>query len=208
MPVERNMPGSGRSGGDLSGGEETQDSQSDRASHRDVRRGHENAREDRAAKNREIGARLDETRAPKHLVTPQVLRKDGVFDRPEEGRMDAHRADRGEHQRDIGEHDSGAPADHDPDLGELDDSDQPRLVVVVGELARESGKQKEGQDEQALRDRAELKLLRRIRIELIGDEQHDRLLEQAVVEGSEELRRKKRQEAPRTQQVSDVLDQA
>ena len=60
----------------------------------------------------------------------------------------------------------------------------------------------------ALRDGAELELLRRVRIELIGDEQHDRLLEQAVVERAEELRREQRQEPPRAQQVRDVLDQA
>ena len=121
--------------------------------------------------------------------------------------MDAHRADGSEHERDVGEHDAGAAEDHDADLGELDDPDQPRLVVVVGKLARERREQEEGQDEQALRDRAELELLRRVRIELIGDEQHDRLLEQAVVERSEELRREQRQEAPRAQQVSDVLNQ-
>ena len=45
------------------------------------------------------------------------------------------------------------PNDHDPDLGKLDDADQPRLVVVVGELARQRREQEEGQDEQALRDR-------------------------------------------------------
>ena len=56
------------------------------------------------------------------------------------------------------------------------------LVVVVGKLTRERREQEEGQDEEALRDRAELRLLRRVRIELIGDEQHHRLLEQAVVE--------------------------
>ena len=71
----------------------------------------------------------------------------------------------------------------------------------------ERREQEEGQDEEALRDRAELELLRRVRIELIGDEQHDRLLEQAVVERAEELRREQRQETPRAQQVGDVLDQ-
>ena len=53
----------------------------------------------------------------------------------------------------------------------------------------------------ALRDRAELELLRRVRIELIGDEQDHRLLEQAVVESPEELRGEQRQEPPRAQQM-------
>ena len=121
--------------------------------------------------------------------------------------MDAHRADRGKHQRDVGEHEPGAADDHDSDFGELDDADQPRLVVVVGELARQRREEEEGQDEQRLRDRAELELLRRIRIELIGHEQDDGLLEQAVVERAEELGREQRQEPPRAQQMGDVLDQ-
>ena len=45
-------------------------------------------------------------------------------------------------------------------------------------------------------------------IELVGDEQHHRLLEQAVVESAEELGREQRKEAPRAQQVSNVLDQS
>ena len=66
---------------------------------------------------------------------------------------------------------------------------------------------KNGQDEQALRDRAELELLRRVRKQLIGDEQDDGLLEQAVVERAEELGREQRQEPPRAQQMDDVLNQ-
>ena len=71
--------------------------------------------------------------------------------------------------------------------------------MIVGELAGNGGEQEEGQDEEALRDRAELELLRRIRIELVRDEQHDRLLEQAVVEGAEELRREQGHKAPGAQ---------
>ncbi len=121
--------------------------------------------------------------------------------------MDAHRADGEKHQQGVGEKQARAPDDHDADLGELDDADQPRLVVIVGELAGDGREEKEGQDEQALGDGAELELLRRVRIELVGNEQHDRLLEQAVVERSEELRREEGGEPPRAQQMGDVLDQ-
>ena len=38
---------------------------------------------------------------PQHLFLRQMLRQDRVFDRPEEGRMDAHCAERREQQRDI-----------------------------------------------------------------------------------------------------------
>ena len=46
------------------------------------------------------------------------------------------------------------------------------------------------------------------RKQLVGDEQHHRLLEQAVVERAKELRREQRHEAPRAQQVGNVLDQS
>jgi hypothetical protein len=58
-----------------------------------------------------------------------------------------------------------------------------------------------------LRDGVELRLARRIGIELVGDEQDHALLEQAVVERAEELGREQRCEAPRAKQVSDVLHQ-
>jgi hypothetical protein len=48
----------------------------------------------------------------------------------------------------------------------------------------------------------------RVLEQLVGDEQDHRLLEQAVVEGAEELRREQRHEAPRAQQVGNVLDQS
>ncbi len=79
--------------------------------------------------------------------------------------------------------------------------------MVIGELPGKRGKQEERQDEESLRDGTELKLLRRIRVELVGDEQDDGLLEQAIVERPEELGRKKRKEPPRTEQMTDVLDQ-
>ena len=77
--------------------------------------------------------------------------------------MDTHQPDCGEHQRDVREHDAGTAEDHDADLRELDDADKLRFVVIVGELSRQSREQEEGEDEQALRDRAELELLRRVR---------------------------------------------
>ena len=80
--------------------------------------------------------------------------------------------------------------------------------MIIGELAGEGAEEKEGEDEQRLRDRAELELLRRVPKQLVGHEQDDRLLEQAVVERAEKLRREERQEAPGAQQVGNVLDQS
>ena len=61
---------------------------------------------------------------------------------------------------------------------------------------------------EALSDRAELKLLRRALEQLVGDEQNDRLFEQTVVECAKELRSEQRNEAARTQQMCNVLDQS
>src|SRR5690242_16676428 len=122
--------------------------------------------------------------------------------------MDAHRRNRDEHHRYIGENDSGPSDEHDPDLGSLDDPDQSSLVVIVGQLSRQRGEEEEGEDEERLGDGAELELLMGVRIELVSDEQDDRLLEQAVIEGAEKLRRKQRNEPPRAQQVCNILDQA
>ena len=74
----------------------------------------------------------------------QMLRQNRVFDRPEEGRVDAHREDRGKHQRDVREQDPSAADDHDADFRGFDDADEPRLVVIVGELARQREKRKNG----------------------------------------------------------------
>src|SRR5437868_9917893 len=79
--------------------------------------------------------------------------------------------------------------------------------MIVGQLARQRREQEERKNEQPLRDGAELELLRGVGIELVGDEEHDGLLEEAVVEGAEELRREQRQEPPRAQQMGDVLNQ-
>ena len=122
--------------------------------------------------------------------------------------MDAHRQHCSEHQIFVGEHQARAADDHDPDFGELDDSDKLGLVMVVGKLPGQGREQEEGQDEQPLSDRAELEFLPRVLEQLIRDEQHHRLLEQAVIERAEELGREQGHEAPRAQQVSNVLDQA
>ena len=173
-----------------------------------VRRGRKHARENCPAEDGEIGASLHQAGAAEHFVLAQMLRQDGVFDRPEEGRVHAHGEDRREHQELACEHDSGAAEDHDANFRELDDPDDARLVMIVGKLSGQGRKQEEGQNEQALRDRAEEELLPRVLKQLVGDEQHHRLLEQAVVERAQELGREQRQEPPRAQQVGDVLDQA
>src|SRR3546814_7225802 len=68
-------------------------------------------------------------------------------------------------------------SDLDRNLGRLDDADDPRLVVAVGKLTGQRGKQEERQDEQPARNGVERRFLRRIAIDVEGDEQHQRRLE-------------------------------
>jgi hypothetical protein len=139
-----------------------------------------------------------------------VLGQDRVLDRPKEGRVHAHREQREQHQRDRhrvgqqalpGHQQAGRADQHDADLGGLDPADDHRLVAHVGELAAERREDEERQDEQARRDRAELRLRFLGIVDAVDDEQHHRVLEQVVVESVEQLRREQRQEAPLPQQV-------
>ena len=83
---------------------------------------------DRAEQDGAIGAGLDQAGAAQHLVTLQMLRQDRVFDGTEEARMDAHREQGGEKQRDVVQDEAGGAEQHDDDLGRLHDPDDPRLV--------------------------------------------------------------------------------
>src|SRR3546814_14410527 len=96
-------------------------------------------------------ARLDQPGALEHFVAFQVLRQDRIVDRPEEGRVHAHREEREHHQRDRdqmhrkahpGEDEPDAADEHDENLAEFDDADDPRLVARVRKLARERGEQR------------------------------------------------------------------
>ena len=55
-------------------------------------------REQGAAEDGDIGSRLDQAGAAEHFVGLQMLRQDRIFDRAEEGRVDAHR-EQGEQQQ-------------------------------------------------------------------------------------------------------------
>jgi hypothetical protein len=182
----RSAAGGGR--GHLSAGKKAQPRDADRRCCGNGRSRRQHAGEDGSAEYRDIGSSFHEAGTAKHFVTLQMLGQDRIFDWSEEGRMNPHETHCGEHQRNVRQHDAGAAENHDTDFGELNDSEL-RLVVIVGELTRQSREEKEGEDEQALRDRAELELLRWVREQLIGDEQHHRLLEQAVVERAKELGR-------------------
>jgi hypothetical protein len=160
---------------------------------------------DRSHQDGDIGPRLDQAGAAEHLVLPQMLRQHRIFDRPEEARMDPHREQRREHQRDVVEEKAGRSEHHDGDLGRLHEADDARLVHRIGELSRKRREQEEGEDEDGAGNGVERRFLGRVGIDVIGDQDHHRGLEQIVVERAQELGDEQRQEAPLGQEVERIL---
>src|SRR3546814_870090 len=116
-----------------------------------------------------------------------MLWQNGVFDRAKKGRMNPHRQYGGQHERDILQQQTDRPNRHDPDLSAFYNADYPRLVHGVGKLARQSGKQEEGKNEQACRQRIEIGFHVRVAVDRIGGEQHHCGLEQIVIKRAQEL---------------------
>ncbi len=79
--------------------------------------------------------------------------------RAEQQHREQHQPDAGLRIARLGEHQAAGADRHDADLGGLHDADDPRLVMAVGELARQGGKQEEGQDGDAGRQRVEIRFL-------------------------------------------------
>ena len=77
---------------------------------------------------------LDQCIAANQFIGMQVLRQDGVLDRPEEGRVQAEQEKR-PHQHGQAVHGKTARRHpHDDDFQHLDQTRQLRLVVLVGQL--------------------------------------------------------------------------
>ena len=138
----------------------------------------------------------------------QMLRQDRVFDRPEKGGMDAEQEHRAEHQRQpevrmfaASEQQASAAHHHDSDFRRFHPADDLGLVEGIGELAGKRGQEKEREDREARRQRVEVRFDARVIEDVIGGEQHHRLLEQIVVERSQELRDEQRKKAALLEQA-------
>ncbi len=111
--------------------------------------------------------------------------------------MQAHQEEGSQEQREAVPVEPHRAQDHDRDLRELHQADQKRFFQLVGDLPGGRGKQKERQDEYRLRE-----IRKGIRVEpaqacgVKGDENDQGVLVDVVVEGTEELRQKKREKAP------------
>jgi len=149
----------------------------------------------------EIGARLDQRVAADELCVVELLRQVRVLHRAEQRRLRAHE-EQDQQQGDpaFGDERCGREQ-HEHDLEQLDAADQERLLVLVRELAREGGKQEEGQDEQRAGEVDERRGFQARDADALEDHQDDEAVaEDVVVERAQELGHEERREAPLTEQ--------
>ena len=144
--------------------------------------------QDFAQQNADKGAHLDQAITADQFLAFQLLRQIRILDGAEQGRMHAH-AHHGRYQQPQRmRHPACGGHGHDGQLHPFDETRQARLFKLVGQLARRGRKHDIRQDEQAgdqVSDggRVERGPAQRV----IGEDHHQRRLEQIVVEGAKEL---------------------
>ena len=148
---------------------------------------------DRAEEDREKCARFDERVAGDQFVFVQVLRKQCVLDRAEDGRVRAEEEERREEERHAFEPEAHGANSHDDDFGDLDDACDVRLVNAVGKCARCPREEEERRNENRAGHHDERG---GVHARLLGqpERHHDshRAFQQVVVEGAEKLRDEQR----------------
>ena len=128
-----------------------------------------------------------------------MIGQDAVFDRSEQRRDDAeHQQGRHQH-RDRRQRDAGDGDSRGGNLGEFQPPGDEGLVKAVGDLAAKRGQQQEGRHEDGPRQSDQ-------RSRLIGgqrekNQEHQRVLEEIVIEGGQELRPEQGRKAPGQHQM-------
>jgi hypothetical protein len=143
------------------------------------------ARDDRSGQNRDEGRAFDQRIAARQLGLGEVIGQDAVFDRPEQRRDDTdqeqgHEQENGRVEPEAGHRDAG-----NRDLGELEPLGHERLVEAVRDLAADRGEDERRKDEDRGRERDQG--LRVRHGPFVEDQEGERVLEEIVVEGAEEL---------------------
>ena len=152
---------------------------------------------DRAAQNREEGRALDERIARRKLLPRQMIGQDAVFDGPKQRAGDAEENERAKERREIGEEKARRRQSGDGDVGDAQPAHDARLVIFVGEFSADRREKKEGGDEGGAGERDERRAaLGHVR----QDQEHERVLEEIVVEGRKELTPEQRRETPRSKE--------
>ncbi|CDX61376.1 hypothetical protein MPL1032_390012 [Mesorhizobium plurifarium] len=192
-----------RTGGrDVAAGQPAADGQRhhDRPEHRDADAvGGNDAPGDGAAEDRREGGRLDPGIGLGQFLALEMIGQDAVFDRSEQRRDDAEHQERRHQHRDRGQRDADDGEAGRGDLGEFQPTCDERLVEAVGDLAAQRRKQQEGGHEDGAGQRHQRRGL--ILRQGEENEEHQRVLQEIVVEGREELRPEERREAPRHHQM-------
>ena len=148
------------------------------------------------------GAHLDDAVAADQFIFVQMLWQVGVFDRAEQGRMHAHQEHADEQQRGHAEHETERDTDHEQDLEVLDQTDDARLVVFVGELAGGGREQQKRQDEDTADHWPGSGRFEATPVGgAVGGERSEGEFEGVVVGGTKELRQEEGQETPLLQQA-------
>src|SRR6516225_10001093 len=131
------------------------------------------------------------------VIVPQMIGKDAVFDRPEQRADHAEQKQRQEQQWQRVQLEPGDGDARRADFGELQPSRHQRLVEAISELAAEGRQQKKRRDKNAARQCHQR--LGCLAADLEQDQQGERVLQEIVVEGREELAPEQWREAPRSE---------
>ena len=153
---------------------------------------HGEAAGDRAGENGEEGRAFDQRISGGKLLPRQVVRENAVFDRSEQRAGHAEQGQRGQERRYILEIEARRREAGDADFRDAEPAGDDRLVEFVGHLAGDAGEQEEGRDENGARERHERGALGSA--DLREDQQHQRVLEEIIVEGRKELAPEQRRE--------------
>ncbi len=145
------------------------------------------------------GGAFDERVARRQLLGRQVIGQDAVLHRPEEGGDHAEQEERQEQQRQRMEGEACDSHRGGADLGELQPLRHHGLVELVGELAAQCREDQEGQDEDGAGE-ADQSLPFGSR-HLEQDQEDDRVLQDVVSEGREELGPEQRRETTRGEKL-------
>src|SRR5262249_28652301 len=152
------------------------------------------AADDGAEQDRHEGRAFDQRVAGGQLFLLQVIGQDAVFDRAEQRRDHAKQKQRDEHDPHRVQAENHHAEPRDRDFDELHVARDDRLVEAVGQLSAETGEEEERSDEYGGGQRDQRLAVLNAWCE--QDQEHQRVLEEIVVERREELAPEQRREAP------------
>ena len=153
---------------------------------------------DGAGEDGDEGRAFDQRVAGGQFVATQMVGQDAVFHRPEQRAENAEAGERGEHQRQRRQQETGGGQTGDENLDEFQPLRDARLVVAVGDLAAEAGEHEIGRDQDAARQRDQRAAVAGAALE--QDHEDQRRFQEIVVEGGAKLAPEQRREPPREQQ--------